>query len=222
MFFCNKCDRKFGRKDNLIRHHRKKHNDDASLRSLLRLPSNSVLPDDGKRSHKLETKSSKATDDYEEDMVSDEESVTDNESVVPASSTTGDSESEQDDNSNASEDVEEQLNDEDETTPSLFPLRNVWQLIGEDAVRENDGDVVCTYIDQVRLGRKLKDDPIHQKVLETMESLQERDLNMDFDEALLKAATRRKHIIQQAAASVMEVDADSNEENEEKWLLKWL
>ena len=149
-------------------------------------------------------------------MVSDEESVTDNESVVPASSTTGDSESEQDDNSNASEDVEEQLNDEDETTPSLFPLRNVWQLIGEDAVRKNDGDVVCTYIDQVRLGRKLKDDPIHQKVLETMESLQERDLNMDFDEALLKAATRRKHIIQQAAASVMEVDADSNEENEEK------
>ena len=31
------------------------------------------------------------------------------------------------------EDIENKLNDEDATTPSLYPLRNAWVMIGEDA-----------------------------------------------------------------------------------------
>ena len=45
-----------------------------------------------------------------------------------------------------------------------------------------------------------------------MQSLQERDLNMDFEEALVKAANRRKHIIEQAAADgTDEVNATEQE-----------
>ena len=44
------------------------------------------------------------------------------------------------------------------------------------------------------------------KVMETMQSLQRRDRNMDFEEALVKAAYRRKHIIEQAT-----IDAKQDE-----------
>ena len=42
-----------------------------------------------------------------------------------------------------------------------------------------------------------------------MQSLQQRDSNMDFEEALVKAAYRRKHIIEQAT-----VDAKQDQEHD--------
>ncbi len=113
------------------------------------------------------------------------------------------------------DDIEDKLNDEDTSTPSLYPLRNAWAMIGEDADSCYDGDVVGAYIDQVRVGRQLKNDPVHKKVMETMQSLQRRDRNMDFEEALVKAAYRRKHIIEQAAT-----DAKQDEEKDAKTLEK--
>ena len=204
MHFCNECDKTFSRKDNLVRHHQKLHPNSGTLPSLLRNLSSSTATTN--QSYEPKAKRAKSMDDSDG-------SEADDESVTPVSSTEDEAETDQDDGSSASEDIEEDLNDEDEETPSLSRLRNVWELIGEEAVRENNGDVICTYIDQVRFGRKLKDDPVHQKVLETMEGLQERDLNMDFDEALIKAAYRRKHIIRQAAADAME-DEDPNDEIE--------
>ena len=206
MHFCNECDKSFSRKDNLVRHHQKFHPNSGTLPLLLRSLSSST--DTTNRSYEPKSKRAKSRDDSDE-------SEADDESVAPVSSTEDETETDQDDGSSATEDIEEDLNDEDEETPSLSRLRNVWELIGEEAARENDGDVICTYIDQVRFARKLKDDPVHHKVLETMESLQERDLNMDFDEALIKAAYRRKYIIQQAAADAMG-EADSNSEIEEQ------
>ena len=44
-----------------------------------------------------------------------------------------------------------------------------------------------------------------------MQSLQRRDSNMDFEEALVKAAYRRKHIIEQAT-----IDAKRDEEQDTK------
>ena len=35
MYFCNKCGKSFSRKENLTRHHRAIHDDEASFRSLL-------------------------------------------------------------------------------------------------------------------------------------------------------------------------------------------
>ena len=67
------------------------------------------------------------------------------------------------------DDIEDELNDEDTSTPSLFPLRSAWAMIGEDADSCYDGDVVGAYIDQVRVGRQLKSDPVHKKVMETMQ-----------------------------------------------------
>ena len=209
MHFCNECDKSFSRKDNLVRHHHTRHPNSGTLPSLLRNLSNSTVATN--ESYEPKAKRAKAMDDSDD---KDDESETDDGSVAPASSTEDEAETDRDDGSNATEDIEEDLNDEDEDTPSLSSLRNVWELIGEEAARENDGDVICTYIDLVRFARKLKDDPVHQKVLETMESLQERDLNMDFDEALIKAAYRRKHIIRQAAADAME-DENSNDEIEQ-------
>ena len=104
-----------------------------------------------------------------------------------------------------------ELNDEDNLIPSLYPLRSAWAMIDEDADSCYDGDVVGAYIDQVRVGRQLKNDPVHKKVIETMQSLQRRDSNMDFEEALVKAAYRRKHIIEQAT-----IDAKRDEEQDTK------
>ena len=111
--------------------------------------------------------------------------------------------------SSAEDDIENELNDEDTSTPSLYQLRNAWAMIAEDADSCYDGDVVGAYIDQVRVGRQLKNDPVHKKVMETMQSLQRRDSNMDFEEALVKAAYRRKHIIEQAT-----IDAKQDEEQD--------
>ena len=83
--------------------------------------------------------------------------------------------------------------------------------IGEDADSFYDGDVVGSYIDQVSVSRQLKNDPVHKKVMETMQSLQRRDSNMDFEEDLVKAAYRRKHIIEQAT-----IDAKQDEERTSK------
>ena len=45
-----------------------------------------------------------------------------------------------------------------------------------------------------------------------MQRLQKRDNNMDFNEALIKAALRRKHIIEQAAEEAVEDAALSAKE----------
>ena len=82
-------------------------------------------------------------------------------------------------------------------------------MLNDDAESCYDGDVVDAYIDQVRVGRQLKTDPVHKKVIETMQSLQRRDRNMDFEEALVKAAHRRKHIIEQAAVDAKQDEKDA-------------
>ena len=188
MYFCNKCDKSFSRKDNLTRHHRAVHDDEASFKSLLYSLGNSK---DMPRAH-----SSKDMSDEEPESQFDTDEEMDDDSVASTSSSDED-------------DIEDELNDEDTSTPSLYPLRNAWAMIGEDADSCYDGDVVGAYIDQVRVGRQLKSDPVHKKVMETMQSLQRRDSNMDFEEALVKAAYRRKHIIEQAT-----IDAKQDEEQD--------
>ena len=191
MFYCNKCDKSFTRKDNLIRHHRDFHNDDeASFKSLLKSL--------GKDMPQAQPSKEMSNDELESQSDTDEEM--DEDSVASTSS------SDDDDN-------EDELNDEDASTPSLYPLRNVWTMLDDDANTCYDGNIVDAYIDQVRVSRQLKADPVHKKVIETMQSLQRRDRNMDFEEALVKAAHRRKHIIEQAAvdAKQSEKDAETSE-----------
>ena len=82
-------------------------------------------------------------------------------------------------------------------------------MLDDDANTCYDGNIVDAYIDQVRVSRQLKTDPVHMKVMETMQSLQRRDKNMDFEEALVKAANRRKHIIEQAAVDAKQYEKDT-------------
>ena len=187
MYFCNKCDKSFTTRFDLIRHHSTIHSDEASFKSLLYSLGYST---DMRESH--------SSDDERESRLDTDEEM-DEDSIASTS------ESDEDDE----EDIEDKLNDEDTSTPSLYPLRNAWAMIGEDADSCYDGDVVGAYIDQVRVGRQLKSDPVHKKVMETMQSLQRRDSNMDFEEALVKAAYRRKHIIEQAT-----IDAKQDEEQD--------
>ena len=187
MYFCNKCDKSFTTRFDLIRHHSTIHGDEASFKSLLYSLGYST---DMRESNSSNAESESRLDTDEE---MDEDSV---------AST---SESDEDDE----DDIEDKLNDEDATTPSLYPLRNAWVMIGEDADSFYNGDVVDAYIDQVRVGRQLKTDPVHMKVMETMQSLQRRDSNMDFEEALVKAANRRKHIIEQAATDAKQEEKDA-------------
>ena len=171
MLFCNKCDKSFSRKDSLVRHHRKVHDDETSLASLLRsLGYSDKATSYEPKVKRARTEESEMSGDDETDDESEvsEESETDDESVAPASSS--DDESDRDDR-NGTEDIEEQPNDEYESTPSLHPLRNIWDLIEEDAGKCYDGDIVNAYIDQVRLGRQLRNDSVHEKVVGDDEEL---------------------------------------------------
>ena len=91
-------------------------------------------------------------------------------------------------------------------------------MLDDDANTCYDGNVVDAYIDQVRVSRQLKADPVHKKVIETMQSLQRRDRNMDFEKALVKAAHRRKHIIEQAAVNAKQDEKDAEtSDKKSKW-----
>ena len=193
MHYCNECDKSFTTKFDLIRHHSDIHANEASFKSSLKSLGYST---DMRESHSND-------DEYESRLDTDEEM--DEDSVVSTS------ESDEDDD----DDIEDNLNDEDASTPSLYPLRNAWAMIEEDAESCYDGDVVSAYIDQVRVGRQLKTDPVHMKVMETMQSLQRRDSNMDFEEALVKAANRRKHIIEQAAIDAKQEEKDAKTSEKE-------
>ena len=184
MYYCNECDKSYTTKFNLIRHHSDIHANEASFKSLLKSLGYST---DMRESHSND-------EEYESRLDTDEEM--DEDSVASTSSKHED-------------DMEDGLNDEDASTPSLYPLRNAWAMIDDDAESWYDGDVVAAYIDQVRVGRQLKTDPVHKKVMETMQSLQRRDKNMDFEEALVKAANRRKHIIEQAAVDAKQYEKDT-------------
>ena len=107
--------------------------------------------------------------------------------------------------SSSEDEIEDQLNGEDILTPSMDLMKDVWEIINDYADRDYEGDVVRAYIDQVRIARRLKKNAVHKKVMETVAGLQERDYNMDFEEALLKAANRRKYIIEQAAKEAIEL-----------------
>ena len=187
MHYCNECDKSFTTKFDLIRHHSAIHGDEASFKSLL--------------------KSLGYSTDMQEPHSSDDERRLDTDEEMDEDGIASTSESDEDDE----DDIEDKLNDEDASTPSLYPLRNAWAMLDDDAGSCYDGDIVSAYIDQVRVSRQLKTDPVHMKVMETMQSLQRRDRNMDFEEALVKAAKRRKHIIEQAAS-----DAKEEEEKDAK------
>ena len=136
---------------------------------------------------------------------SDDESRLDTDEEMDEDGIASTSESDEDDE----DDIEDKLNGEDASTPSLYPLRNAWAMLDDDANTCYDGNIVDAYIDQVRVSRQLKTDPVHMKVMETMQSLQRRDKNMDFEEALVKAANRRKHIIEQAAVDAKQYEKDT-------------
>ena len=112
MYFWNKCNKSFSRKDSLTRHRRAVHDDEASFKSLLYSLGNSK---DMPRAH-----SSKDMSDEEPDNQSDTEEEMDDDSIASTSS-------------NDEDDIEDELNDEDTLTPSLYPLRNAWAMISEDA-----------------------------------------------------------------------------------------
>lgn len=142
MYFCNKCDESFTRKDNLVRHHRKFHDGEASLASLLRnLGYSSESASYEPKQKRARTNDSESREGNETNDESDDES--DDESIASSRDETA----MDDGNESSAEDIEEQLNDEDECY---------------------DGDVINAYIDQVRLGRQLKSDPVHKKGMETM------------------------------------------------------
>ena len=171
MYTCDICTKNFTRKDNLIRHLRKFHDNGNSLKDLLK---------------NLETMPPrKRTRDEMSDSENEEGSIA---SV-----------------SSSEDEIEDQLNGEDILTPSMDLMKDVWEIINDYADRDYEGDVVRAYIDQVRIARRLKKNAVHKKVMETVAGLQERDDNMDFEEALLKAANRRKYIIEQAAKEAVEL-----------------
>ena len=94
---------------------------------------------------------------------------------------------------------------------------NVWTGIALDAAAHFDGDAVESYIETVLDARRLRNDPVHQKVMSTLKRIRQDEEDMDFDEALAKAVKKRKYVIIKAAKdSLPEIDTDQSEAEEEK------
>ena len=55
--------------------------------------------------------------------------------------------------------------------------------------------------------------------METMQSLRRRNRNMDFEEALVKAAYGRRHIIEQTTIDAKQDEEQDTETSDKKW--KW-
>ena len=94
-------------------------------------------------------------------------------------------------------DIEDELNDEDTSTPSLYPCVH-WSSSCRSSAQEQSSA---------------------QEVMETIQSLQRRNSNMDFEEALAKAAYRRKHIIEQATIDAKQDEEQDSETSDKK--SKW-
>ena len=186
MHFCNECDDSFSRKDDLVRHHRRCHPNSGTLPSLARNLSVSSTATD--RSYEPKVKRVKVHEDDES-----EENETDDD--APASSF-------DDASSDASSDPSDDEDDQVANQSAIDPSVKLWEVVQESAEEDFNGNVLDAYISLVSSWRLFKKDVDHQKIMETVQRYREGSDAMDFQEALLKAVNKRKHLIRRKTEEV--------------------
>ena len=194
MHFCNECDDSFSRKDDLVRHHRRRHPNSGTLASLLR--SLSVTSTATDHSHEPKAKRAKLHEDEES-----KQNETDDESDATASNI-------DDASSNASSDPSDDEDDLVISQSAKDPSVKLWEVVQESAEEDFNGNVLDAYIALVSSWRLFKKDVDHQKIMETMQRYREGSDTMDFHEALLKAVNKRKHLIRRKTEEAKEKEED--------------
>ena len=190
MHFCNECDDSFSRKDDLVRHHQRRHPNSGTLPSLLRSLSMSTTDTD--RSYEPKAKRAKVDEDEES-----EENEKDDESNVPASSI-------DDASSDASSDPSDDDDDLVVSQSVKHPSAKMWEIVRESAEEDFNGNVLDAYVSLVSGWRLFKKDVDHLKIMETVRRYREGSDAMDFHEALLKAVNKRKHLIRRKTEEAKE------------------
>ena len=88
---------------------------------------------------------------------------------------------------------------------------NFWEMVRESADEDFDGNALDAYVALIGTWRLYMKDKYHQKVMDTLQSYREGAHNMDFREALIKAAKKRKHLIRRKVE-------EAGESEEYSWL----
>ena len=122
-----------------------------------------------------------------------------------------DEESEQSDASWSGEESSDASDDEIVGESSNSPT--VWEVVHKSAEDNFEGNALEAYISLVKSWHRFKQDPDHRKIMQQMRRYQDGPDEMDFEEALLKAAHKRVHLIERR---VEEVKNDETDEDKQK------
>ena len=102
-----------------------------------------------------------------------------------------DEESDQSDASWSGEDSSDAS--DDDVVDDSTSLPTIWKVVHKSAEDNFEGKVLEAYISLVKSWYRFKQDPDHRKIMQTMRRYQNGPDEMDFQEALLKAANKRVH-----------------------------
>ena len=121
-----------------------------------------------------------------------------------------DEESEQSDASWSGEESSDASDDEIVGESSNSPT--VWEVVHKSAEDNFEGKALDAYISLVKSWHRFKQDPDHRKIMETMRRYRDGPDEMDFEEALLKAAHKRVHLIERKVEEVKSEETDDEEQ----------
>ena len=88
----------------------------------------------------------------------------------------------------------------------------VWKVVHKSAEDKFEGNALEAYISLVKSWHHFKQDPDHRKIMETMRRYRDGPDEMDFEEALLKAAHKRLHLIERKVEEVKSEETDDEEQ----------
>ena len=121
-----------------------------------------------------------------------------------------DEESDQSDASWSGEDSSDAS--DDDVVDDSTSLPTIWEVVKKSAENDFDGKALEAYISLVKSWYRFKQDPDHCKIMQTMRRYQNGPDEMDFQEALLKAANKRVHLIERKVEEVKNVESDDDEQ----------
>ena len=84
----------------------------------------------------------------------------------------------------------------------------IWEVVGESAAKDFDGNALDAYISLVKSWYYFKKYADHRKIMETLRRYQDGPDEMDFEEALLKAANKRVHLLERKVEEAKNSETD--------------
>ena len=101
---------------------------------------------------------------------------------------------------------------DDDVVDDSTSLPTIWEVVHKSAEDNFEGKALEAYISLVKSWYRFKQDPDHRKIMQTMRRYQNGPDEMDFQEALLKAANKRVHLIERKVEEVKNDESDDDEQ----------